>query len=903
MEHRAIWDRSLAVIDRLYRRDARISYRQFVKQWTVGRHPADGLSSNPSHPTISRIWRYYKRKHNLKSIRGKRLINWVLVQFGERKLDPEMSRPNLEGATTELMATQGLVKPSSYRFRRSIRAAVRIFRRNESAERFARLERTIGTSINEISIVKRWAAAQELLKYPPASVGRANLPKMVAEYGIFQELSTALTKNNINPRPLLDNPDCNRLYRFVERYPPSILRRWEQRIVLEALPFYLAARLRESIDAVLLCFIRKTRLLRSRLHEEVEDTRRDESLTLLERSGRHLRKLQIAIGEALSIGSPTPLQPFQKKISRLYNDRATTLDRNRLYQLIGSRGAYTRKFAHRLVGIQFHGHEPHAKAVIAALQEVLRFAPFDENISRIIVEELNFLQVPPNLLKQRQVFEPVVMITLADYLWSSRMSSSLSYRFSNIWVDIPERNEQLEPMKWVERRRRQFDNVWKNFEISAPSQNLVMDGRLHITKPPALHTIRRRAVNRIRHDKLISKLPIVSILEVILLVHKSTGYLDEFRLRHRSPHQLENEERLRLTSSILITTGMNVGLRETATVLGGRTSVGRVQNFTDNYITKENLEAALRRLLIAWDERKMGKPWGPGRLVSVDGRVVGAFQNNLLSRYHYRKGRSGMTVYWFRRDDGIATRVKPLGNQEWEAWHVLDELLHPLTDHTLDASCGDTQGQFLALWGLSEIVGKEILARFRRPSRVQLYKPSARNRAGLKNLRVINWSVIERGLPSIYRLAEAIKERKIQAVDVLRRWHLYDDTGCDVGEALRELGKVKRTEYLLRYALERDLQYRIRAACNDAEAWNSFHEAIFWGNGGKLRSNDPVRQEEILLALTLLMNSIIFYNVETYGKELKKAGAPTPVIWDHIQVLGKYQFRRSWISKGSPIEK
>ena len=201
MEHRAIWERSLAIIDRLYRRYARISYRKFRKQWAVGRHPADGLSSVPSHPTISRIWRYYKRKHSLKSVRGKRLISWTLVQFGERKLDPGMSRPDLENATTELMATQGLVKPSSYRFRRSIRAAVRIFRRNESTERFTRLEHTIGTSINEISIVKRWAAARELLKYPPASVGRANLPKMVAEYGIFQELSTALTKNNINPRP------------------------------------------------------------------------------------------------------------------------------------------------------------------------------------------------------------------------------------------------------------------------------------------------------------------------------------------------------------------------------------------------------------------------------------------------------------------------------------------------------------------------------------------------------------------------------------------------------------------------------------------------------------------------------------------------------------------------------
>lgn len=113
-------------------------------------------------------------------------------------------------------------------------------------------------------------------------------------------------------------------------------------------------------------------------------------------------------------------------------------------------------------------------------------------------------------------------------------------------------------------------------------------------------------------------------------------------------------------------------------------------------------------------------------------------------------------------------------------------------------------------------------------------------------------------------------------------------------EAVRELGKVARTEFMLRYAQDKDLQCRIRDACNDAEAWNSFHEAIFWGNGGRLRSNDPVRQEEILLALSLLMNSIVFYNVDLYGQKLKRSKARTPVFWDHVQVLGKYSFKRSW---------
>ena len=407
---------------------------------------------------------------------------------------------------------------------------------------------------------------------------------------------------------------------------------------------------------------------------------------------------------------------------------------------------------------------------------------------------------------------------------------------------------------------------------------------------------------RKRHEHLISSLRTVPILEAVLKVHQFTGYLNAFKLRKKSPHQLSEEERLRLASGALIGMGMNLGLGDMTNVIHRESSIGRIQSFTDNYMTRENLEAALGRLITVWNERNMGRQWGPGRTISVDGRVVGAFQNNLLSKFHYRKYRTGMTVYWFRRDDGIATRVRPLGNQEWESWHVLDELLHPLANQNLQTSCGDTQGQFLGLWALAGILGKEILTRFRRPSRVLLFKPSSRNRAGLKNLRVIQWDKIERALPSILRLAEAIKTGKLKASEVLRRWHFYDENGCDIAEGLRELGKVDRTEFLLRYARDIDLQYFIRQACNKEENWNSFHEAIFWGNGGKLRSNDPTRQEETLLALALLMNSIVVYNVEKYGEKLKKARAPTPVIWDNIQVLGKYQFRRSWIKGGLPSD-
>ncbi|MBW1859169.1 MAG: Tn3 family transposase [Deltaproteobacteria bacterium] len=871
-----------------------MSYVKFERKWYIGRPPNDGYPSLPAQQTFSRIWRDYVQQNNLQKLEGEALIEWLGDQFGQRNLNPECNRLELEEEVIDLMITNKLVKPSGSRFRRCLSTALKLFRQDESESRLDRLGKTLDVSIRDTPISQRWTTAQELLRYPLAQIGSANLPKMAEEYRIFLELTATLEKNKLSPQSLLDNPDYEQLFRFVERTRPSLLAKWEQRKVLEALPFYLAGRLRESIDAILICFVRKARLLRSRVSEELEEDRRDESLALLERSGKQLLNLQSAIAEALAKGTPEPLAPFQKKLTRLYMDGSATLDKGRLFELIGSRGTYTRKLGHRLVGIIFQGHDLHAKALIEALQEVLEFEPFKKRIPKNKVEKVTFLHVPRDLLFQRQVFEPVVLITLADYLWSGRVTASLSKRFSNIWANIPEKKFVVKSTKWISKRKQQLDKAWTLFEKETKDKALVKDGRLHIRRPRKSLTEQEEDQHRKRHEKMMSKFRIVSIPEVILKVHQSTGFLDELKLEKQAPHQMKNEERLRSITGVLIAMGMNIGIRETASVIGYGQSVGRIQNIQNNYMTKENLESALGCLIRKWDERKMGAQWGPGQLVSVDGRVIGTFQNNLLSRYHYRKGKSGMTVYWFRRDDGIATRVKTLGNQEWESWHILDELLHPLADQNLLSSCGDTQGQFLALWGLAEIVGKEILARFRRPSQVLLYKPTAKKRGNLKNLRTIRWKIIERGLPSILRLGEAIRSGQVPASEVLRRWHLYDENGCNITETLRELGKVARTEFMLKYAQDEYLQRKIRDACNNAEAWNSFHEAIFWGNGGKLRSNDPTRQEEALLALSLLMNSIVFYNVDFYGNLLKKTKAPTPVVWEHIQVLGKYQFKRSW---------
>lgn len=258
-----------------------------------------------------------------------------------------------------------------------------------------------------------------------------------------------------------------------------------------------------------------------------------------------------------------------------------------------------------------------------------------------------------------------------------------------------------------------------------------------------------------------------------------------------------------------------------------------------------------------------------------------------------------MTLYWLVRDDWISARVGVIGSHDWESWYLLGGLLAPLGGRAAEWAAGDTHGQHLALWGLSFLLGKEVRARFRRLSRVKLYHDCPVADLPVRGVLRIRWFIVERAIRSLARLLDAVRSNKVSVRDVLRAANLYDERGVNIAEALRELGKAVRTAYVIRYALSEDLRREVWMACNRAETWNSFQEDVFWGNGGRMLTNNPRRREVNALCMELLMNSIVYYNTENYGGRLRRIPCSSPVTWEHVRLLGDYRITlsRSHIDK------
>jgi TnpA family transposase len=367
--------------------------------------------------------------------------------------------------------------------------------------------------------------------------------------------------------------------------------------------------------------------------------------------------------------------------------------------------------------------------------------------------------------------------------------------------------------------------------------------------------------------------------------------LDAFKLDGPAPHRLSKDERLELAVAVLIGDGLNLGLKEISRSIGHGSKLGRLRNFAANYFTSKNLKESSAKMIATWDRLGLGLSWGPGRSCSVDGRVVRSNFKNLFSSYHHRKGKIGVTIYWVVRDDYLASSIRIIGNQDWESWYVLDNLQQPTGDKPLDISTGDTHGQHLAAWGLAYLIGKQLTVRFRQLGNVKIYGPRRGRWCGIDGVKAIDWNLIRRAIPSLNRLALAVRNGDVVPSEIIRILNLYDEGGINVMDALRELGKIPRTEFILEYAMNPSFRKRIHNNCQRSETWNSFQDAVFFGNGGRVATNNPRRRDEIGLAMQLIMNSIVFYNAWRWGPKLKKAGA-TPVVWGHVRFLGRYKLMK-----------
>jgi TnpA family transposase len=197
-----------------------------------------------------------------------------------------------------------------------------------------------------------------------------------------------------------------------------------------------------------------------------------------------------------------------------------------------------------------------------------------------------------------------------------------------------------------------------------------------------------------------------------------------------------------------------------------------------------------------------------------------------MSEYHIRCGGYGGIGYYLLADSYIAlfSRFSTCG--AWEGHYILDFIEENKSDVQPDTIHADTQGQSTAIFGLAYLLGIQLMPRIRNWKNLNLCRPSSNHRyVHIDSLfsTQADLNLIETMLPDMLRVALSIKAGTVMPSTILRRLTTYSRKN-KLYFAFRELGRVVRTIFLLKYISSIELRQMIQRATNKSEAFNKFLE-------------------------------------------------------------------------------
>ncbi|HBV7384890.1 Tn3 family transposase [Escherichia coli] len=153
-------------------------------------------------------------------------------------------------------------------------------------------------------------------------------------------------------------------------------------------------------------------------------------------------------------------------------------------------------------------------------------------------------------------------------------------------------------------------------------------------------------------------------------------------------------------------------------------------------------------------------------------------------------------------------------------------------------------------------------------------------------------------------LATSIKQGTVTASLMLRKLGSYPrQNGLAV--ALRELGRIERTLFILDWLQSVELRRRVHAGLNKGEARNALARAVFFNRLGEIRDRSFEQQRYRASGLNLVTAAIVLWNtvyLERAAHALRGNGHAvddsllqylSPLGWEHINLTGDYLWRSS----------
>ena len=269
----------------------------------------------------------------------------------------------------------------------------------------------------------------------------------------------------------------------------------------------------------------------------------------------------------------------------------------------------------------------------------------------------------------------------------------------------------------------------------------------------------------------------------------------------------------------------------------------------------------------------------------------------------------GLVAYTFIDYTNKLFHSQVINVSERESGYVIDGLLLNETVKS-DIHSTDTHGFSEIIFGTTHLLGFVFAPRIKNFKHQHLYsfkypKEFKPLNYEINPKRKIKEELIKDNWDEILRFIITIKSRHTTASQLLKRLTSYSREHT-LYTALKEFGKIIKTDFLLEYIDNVELRQRIEKQLNKIESSNKFAKAVFFGNNQEFQVSTIEEQNIANNSKRLIQNSIILWNylyltkkIQQSPKEMKdeiltSLKNSSIVHWNHINFNGEYDFTRSY---------
>jgi TnpA family transposase len=402
---------------------------------------------------------------------------------------------------------------------------------------------------------------------------------------------------------------------------------------------------------------------------------------------------------------------------------------------------------------------------------------------------------------------------------------------------------------------------------------------------------------------LYDRLPTIRITELLQEVDADIGFTEAFtHLQTGAPCK----DQIGMLT-VLLAEGLNLGLSKMAEATSTH-DYFQLSRLSRWHMESDAINQALALVIEAQARLPMAQFWGGGVTASSDGQFFpAARQGEAMNLINAKYGSEpGLKAYTHVSDQFGPFATQNIPATVSEAPYILDGLLMNEAGQKISEQYADTGGFTDQVFAVTALLSYRFIPRIRDlPStRLYLFDPATapnelRGLIGSK----IREGVIVQNWPGVLRAVATMATGVLPPSQLLKKFAAYPRQH-ELAVALREIGRIERTLFIIEWLLDADMQRRAQIGLNKGEAHHALKNALRIGRQGEIRDRTAEGQHYRMAGLNLLAAIIIYWNTKHLGQAVaarQRAGlncAPnllahiSPLGWAHILLTGEYRWRR-----------